>query len=98
MKDDNDILKMFISGYIIAGHTVTDDRINWIRKQIDDFMSEWSYGLKLGFLPPLMVCLYKINHADDSEEYSSCFTLAYNKNWYKRMVEAYVDKFKLPPV
>ena len=97
MKDDNDILKMFILGYIIAGHTVTDDSINWIRKQIGDFMSEWKHGLELGFLPPLMVCLYKIKQLEDPEDCSSCFTLTYNKHWYKTMVETYIDKFKLPP-
>ena len=43
MLQENDILKVLISGSIIAGHTVTDDSLNWLNKQVAEFMSEWNY-------------------------------------------------------
>ena len=98
MNDDNDILKMFLLGYMSSGHTTTDESINWLNKQVEEFVKQWNHGLKLGFLPPLVVCLNKIKHVDSSGEYSSCFTITYDKHRYKRIVEDYVDEFKLSPV
>ena len=97
MINDNDILEMFILGYIIAGHTVTDESITWLNKQVEEFMNEWKYGLELGFLAPLMVCLYKVNHTVGSEEYMSYFTQRYEKVWFNHLVNKYKEEFKLPP-
>ena len=95
--NDNDILAMFLLGYMSSGHTATEESMNWLINQIEDFMTEWNYGLKLGFLPPLMVCLYKINHAVGSEEHMVFFSQKYEKVWFNHLVEKYKTEFELSP-
>ena len=97
MFNDNDVLGMFLLGYMSSGHTATDVSMNWLINQIEEFMGEWQHGLDLGFLPPLMVCLYKVNHATGSEEHMPFFTQRYEKVWFNHLVKKYQDEFETTP-
>ena len=79
----NNILKHFITAYIIDKHTATEEAVEWIQDQIDRFLDDWDYGLKYGFLMPLVLCMQEIQCSDDPNDYSSFFTLTLELHRFK---------------
>ena len=83
-EDQHEILRKFIIGYIIAGHTTTDEALNWISKQVDDFLEEWEHGLLYGFCVPLVSCMEYVKLLDDPNDYKDLFTLSFYLNRFLR--------------
>ena len=71
----NDLLRTFITDYIVEGHTVTEESLNWINQQIDNFVDDWDYELTFGFVVPLWECIEGIREANDPNDYGSFYTL-----------------------
>ena len=81
-------VESFIKFYIINGHTVSDEAINWINQEIESFLDDWKYkGMKYGLAIPLVLCLQRINESDN--ENKTLFTRYFDLDWYKHCLEKF---------
>ena len=71
----NDLLRTFITAYIVEGHTATEESSKWIDEQIDSFINDWDYELEFGFVVPLWSCIERIKEANDPNDYGCLYTL-----------------------
>ena len=72
----------FIKFYIIHGHTVSEEAMDWIDQEIESFLDDWEYkGIKYGLAIPLILCLQRINESDN--ENKTLFTRYFELNHYK---------------
>ena len=71
----NEVLRNFITAYIVEGHTATEESLNWIDSEIDKFINEWDHELRFGFVAPLWACIERIREANDPNDYGSLYTL-----------------------
>lgn len=87
----DDLLRTFITDYIVEGHTDTEESSKWIDEQIDHFLNNWDYELSFGFVVPLWNCIERIREANDPNDYSSLYTLHFDeyrlRNNLKRIKE-----------
>ena len=71
----NELLKNFITEYVVKGHTATEEAIKWIESEIDKFLNDWDHELRFGFVVPLWNCIERVREANDPNDYESLFTL-----------------------
>ena len=75
----DDLLRTFITDYIAEGHTVSEESLNWIDEQIDNFLNNWDYELSFWFVVPLWSCIASIREAGDPNDYSYLYTLHFDE-------------------
>ena len=83
----NELLKNFITEYVVKGHTATEEALNWIDSEIDKFLNDWDHELRFGFVIPLVLCIQNIRN--EANDFKSLFTLYLDLYRFKHVSENY---------